>query len=165
MGKFEDSLQPGGAHHFLARLAGEWAGLSRLWFESDKLADESPVAGSIRLVLGGRFALHEYENTIDQRRVEGIALLGYDLAEQRYVCSWADSFHNGTAIMHSAGVADGAASGCNVLGSYPDGQGGPRWGWRTTLELPEPERLLLRHYNITPQGEEALAVEFDYRRA
>jgi hypothetical protein len=163
-GKFDSSLRPGGAHHFLAQLTGQWAGTARTWFEPDELADASPVNGCIRPVLGGGFVLHEYESSLEGAAFSGIALCGYDLAEGRFVTAWVDSFHNGTALMCSTGPAGGWPGACSVLGSYPDGAGGPRWGWRTELELASPDRLRLRHYNVPPGGAEALAVEFDYRR-
>jgi hypothetical protein len=163
--KFEVSQQPGGTHFFLAQLAGTWIGTSRTWFEPDQLADESPISGTIRSVLGGRFLLHEYEGVLCGQRVEGIALHGYDLAEERFLTAWVDSCHNGSTIMLSAGERGAWPGPASVLGSYPDGQGGPRWGWRTTVDLPEPDRLLITHYNITPDGSESKAVEWDYRRA
>ena len=162
--KFETSQAPGGAHHFLAQLIGEWAGTARTWFEPNDLGDESPVQGTIRLALNGRVAVHEYTSSIGDDAFSGIALHAYDLAENRFLTAWADSFHNGTTIMFSEGQVGGWPGSCSVLGSYPDGQGGPRWGWRTELTLPEPDHLMLRHYNIPPGGDEAVAVEFDYRR-
>jgi hypothetical protein len=164
MSGFEQSLEPGGRHHFLAQLVGRWTGKARLWFEADQLADESPVAGSIRSVLGGRFLVHEYENTIENRRVEGLALIGHDCEADRYEVAWVDSFHNGTRIMLSVEPEGSSRSEFSVLGSYGDGQGGPDWGWRTSIHLPEPDHMILRHFNISPQGDEALAVEFDYQR-
>ena len=64
MGKkeFEASLADG-RHQRLARMAGEWEGTFKLWFEADKLACESPQRGSIRPVAGGRFLLHEYHSS------------------------------------------------------------------------------------------------------
>jgi hypothetical protein len=41
---------------------------------------------------------------------------------------------------------------------------GPPWGWRTEIAQPEPDRLVITHYNITPDGQEAMAIETDYRR-
>ena len=38
-----------GAHAQLARLIGEWEGTTKVWFEPDKVADESPVSGSMRV--------------------------------------------------------------------------------------------------------------------
>jgi hypothetical protein len=60
MSKLEASLAPGGAHHYFSQLVGDWEGTVRTWFEPDVLADTSAISGSIRTVLGGRFALHEY---------------------------------------------------------------------------------------------------------
>ena len=57
---FEESSSPGGAHHRLNLLAGDWEGTTRTWFEPGVLADESPMAGRIRPLLGGRFIRHEY---------------------------------------------------------------------------------------------------------
>jgi len=62
---FENSKQTGSPHHFLAQLAGRWTGTSRLWLEPDALTDESPVVGSIQLVLDGRFALYLYQGSIE----------------------------------------------------------------------------------------------------
>jgi hypothetical protein len=153
-----------GPHAMLNRLAGEWAGTCRTWFEPGVLADETSVSGSIRPVLEGRFALHEYAGTLDGQAYQGLALYGYELPAGRYVAAWVDSFHNGTAIMFSqTRAADGGSF--SVMGSYGDPGGGPDWGWRTTIELSQPDRLVITHYNITPQGEEAKAVEMDYQRA
>jgi hypothetical protein len=50
----------------------------RTWFEPDKLADESPWQGSIRRVLGGRFALHEYRGSLQGEPLEGLVVYGYN---------------------------------------------------------------------------------------
>lgn len=50
-----------------------------------------------------------------------------------------------------------------VEGSYP-APPGPDWGWRITLEQPSADALLMRMYNITPDGTAALAVEASYSR-
>lgn len=162
--KLEQSKQDG-AHALLASMAGEWEGDCKTWFEPGKLGDESPVKGTMRLVLDGMFLLHEYEGSLQGAPMKGLAIIGYSMAEQQWQVSWINSFHNGTRIMHSTGDEGAPQDQPNVLGSYPPGDGSPDWGWRTKLELRGPDNLVITHYNITPEGEEDPGVEIDYRRS
>ena len=89
----------GSPHRLLAQLAGSWTGISRLWLEPDKLTDESPVVGTIQLILGGRFALYLYQGSIQDEPQHGLFTFGYNTLTDRYEASWVDSWHNNTAIM------------------------------------------------------------------
>jgi len=159
---FERSAAPGGMHHRLAAMAGNWEGRFRLWFEPGKPADESVQRGTIRLVGRGRFLLHEYEGRCSGEPFEGVALWSYHLDEDAFECAWGESFGTGTSIMFSTGRVEDGRFG--ALGSYGTGAGGERWGWRTEVSQPDAEHLDIRMFNITPGGEEALAVEVNYRR-
>jgi len=150
-------------HHFLAQLAGNWRGISRLWLEPDKLADESPIVGTIQLVLEGRFALYLYQGSIEGESQHGMFTFGYNTALDRYEASWVDSFHNNTAIMFCSGGP--TERGFSVLGSYPDPTGGPDWGWRTEVEMKDANHLVITAYNIPPEGGEDKAAEMDLTRA
>ena len=160
--KFNES-KANGPHALLARMAGSWKGASKLWFEPDKLEEETAITGTTRLVLDGMFLLHEYAGTITGRSQTGLALHGYSCGEERWTTAWIDSFHNGTRIMLSEGTKGADPSRPDVFGHYP-APPDPDWGWRTTLELKNDDHLVITHYNLTPQGEEARAVEIDYHR-
>ncbi|HET9866458.1 MAG TPA: DUF1579 domain-containing protein [Nitrospira sp.] len=147
----------GSPHRLLAQLAGSWTGISRLWLEPDKLTDESPVVGTIQLILGGRFALYLYQGSIQDEPQHGLFTFGYNTLTDRYEASWVDSWHNNTAIMFCTGNA--TESGFSVLGSYPDPNGGPDWGWRTEVEVVDDDNILITAYNIMPEGGEAKATE------
>lgn len=163
MGKADfEASKADGLHARLARMAGSWEGPFRIWFEPGKLADESVQRGTIRSLLGGRILLHEYAGSCTGEAFEGVAMIGCHLDEQRFECAWAEDFGTGTSIMYSTGTPGDPRFA--VLGSYGDGQGGPRWGWRTELEQVDDDHLTIRMYNITPEGQEALAVETCYRR-
>jgi hypothetical protein len=158
----QESLAAGGRHHALQRLAGEWEGTARVWFEPGKLGDEAPIRGSIRVVLGGRFVVHEYATTFMGTPNEGIAIIGWHIDAGRYEMAWVDAGHNGSAIMFSEGGH--AAAGIAVLGSYFATDGSAAWGWRTTIETPADDRLLITAWNVSPDGDEARATEIEYRR-
>ena len=149
-----------GPHARLAALAGEWRGTTRTWFEPGKLANEAPISGSMRLVLGGRFLLHEYECTMQGKPEHGMALYGHHLDEGLHEAAWIDTFHTGSAIQ----FAQGGGAGFSVFGTYFAGDGEPRWGWRTTITQPDDQRVLIVMSNVPPGGDEAKAVEFDYQR-
>jgi hypothetical protein len=147
----------GSPHHFLAQLVGGWAGRTRTWLEPEGVPMESQTQGSIQLILDGRFVLYLYQTSVDGEPQHGLFTFGYNTTLDRYESSWVDSFHNNTAIMFCTGDAKG--NGFAVLGSYPDLDGGPDWGWRTEVELVDREHLSITAYNISPEGVEARAVE------
>ena len=46
-----------------------------------------------------------------------------------------------------------------MLGSYPDPDGGPDWGWRTEVTLLDLDHLNITAYNIGTEDVEAKAIE------
>lgn len=154
---FDSSNLEGTPHQLFAKIAGTWKGMSKLWLEPDSLTDESPVQGSIQLVLDGRFALYLYEGFIEDEAQRGIFTFGYNTTLNRFEASWIDSFHNNTAMMFCEGSEK--EDGFQVLGSYTDPTGGPDWGWRTEVVLEDKDHLTITAYNITPEGDEAKATE------
>lgn len=158
--KFKTSLESGN-HHKLSQLAGDWEGTACVWFEPEKIGDESPVEGTIKPILGGRFMLLEYIGAFMGKPTGGMMWIGFSIAEEKYQCAWIDTGHMGTGIMLSEG-ANG--TDFNVLGSYGYAGMADRWGWRTTVELKDANTLIINAYNISPQGEEQKAVETVYTR-
>lgn len=160
-----DPAAPGAAERaardLQLRLVGSWRGRARLWFEPGEPAHDQRVEGEI-LDIGGRWVRHDYSTPIGGTLELGSALIGCVVAKKNvWQIAWVDSFHTASSgVMLSTGALADTATKIDALGSYEAGDG-PRWGWRTEYE-PVEGGLVVRHFNLTPDGEETLAVQFDY---
>lgn len=161
--KFETSKNSG-AHFQLSRLAGSWKGTTKTWFDPSKLEDESPISGTMKLILDGRFIQHEYTSSFGDKPITGMAIIGYHLELQKFQVAWIDSFHNGSAIMFSEGGRK--ENNISVLGSYayvtPEIE--QHWGWRTNIEIVNDDEVVITAFNISPEGQESKATETVYKK-
>ncbi|MEJ7623345.1 MAG: DUF1579 domain-containing protein [Pyrinomonadaceae bacterium] len=158
--KFDES-RTDGHHAELAKLVGDWSGVTKTWFEPDVIADESPMSGTIRPVLDGRFVIHEYRGEMQGKAFEGVAIYGFDLSTNKFQAAWVDSFHMSTGILFSE---DDPGERFSATGSYFAGEGEPRWGWRTELEVVDDDNIVITAYNIMPGEPEAIATKTRYSR-
>ena len=139
---------------------GSWRGTNSLWLSPDASAQKSATTLTLAPAIEGKFLEIKYTWIYDDQPQEGLLLIGYEA--ELVTAIWADSWHMGKKFMQCQGVIKENGS-VDVRGQY-QAPPGPDWGWRIVLEHEGENTLNLTMYNITPEGQEALAVEAVYSR-
>lgn len=161
MSKFEESKEKG-FHKFFADICGSWKGKVRTWFEEGKLGQDEDISATITPALEGRFAIHKYYSVMMGKPQEGMMIIGSSLNEFKLQTAWIDTFHNHCTILFSEGEQNQGKY--NVAGTFPGESPADRWGWRTEINQPDKDALMITMYMRFPDGTEVKAVEFDYKR-
>jgi hypothetical protein len=149
-----------GEHAALARLSGHYRGATRTYLDPGA-PEESEDAIHAQPLLGGRWLRLTWFGSVAGKPRQGELTWGFHRDGGEYELSWADTFHTGTALLVSRGKPreDGVIS---VLGEYAAGS--ERWGWRTEL-VHAGRSFALRAFNISPAGQEELAIESSFEPA
>jgi hypothetical protein len=141
-------------------LTGDWQGTKQLYMEPPPTpAITSASQASIVSVAGGSFLQLSYTWTFEGEEQSGVLLFGSD-EENNATVAWVDSFHMSSKIMFSTGRRMALRSTCAVLIRRRRTD----WGWRTQIRSISAGEFQLVMHNISPAGEEDLAVQIDYTR-
>lgn len=143
----------------LTPFAGAWTGSNRLWMMPGEDPEESAATANLCFSGQGKFAELRYTWSTEGDPEDGLIMLrelrgGVQLF-------WGDSWHTPDGFyLWNGEIKEDVIT---VRGSYP-APTGPDWGWRIELDLHHADRLQMRMYNITPDGQEMLAVQAVYSR-
>jgi hypothetical protein len=147
----------------LADLVGEWKGTNRLhasWMPQPlQVSDAKATVGS---KMNGQFLSIEYTWSFENKPQEGMLLLGCDPKSDAVQAVWTDSWHSKDVLMLCSGRRD-ADGKVSVFGHYTVPEH-PDWGWRTEI-IRKPGSFRYVMYNVSPDGEEEIAVETDFEPA
>lgn len=146
------------------RLIGEWTGnnLLRLSWVTPSDYHSSSILSALSIVQAKGLMI-KYTWSHEDKAQEGTIMFAYDGKDREKPISaaWMDSWHMSDKIMFCQGkITD---QGIDICGSY-QAPPGPDWGWRILFNCFSDNELEMLMYNITPDGEEDLAVKALYKR-
>lgn len=148
----------------LEKLIGEWSGTNKLylsWVEESPFESRSNAA--INFSAKGIFVKIEYDWSYEGKTQEGLILIGKENDSELIKSFWIDSWHLSDKFMVSEGDYK-AGEKISVKGYYAV-PNHPDWGWRTIIEGADESSFKLTMYNVSPEGEEFLAVESVYSKS
>ena len=136
--------------------SGSWRGTVDTWLEPSAPAIRGEITATTSRVLDGKSVQIDYRSDVGENRSDGLMILGRDIETNRLALTWIDTFHTGSNVMNFAAGENG-----DLRGAYAAGD--EVWRWR--IAIVAGEELRIAHFNITPAGEEARAIETILRRA
>ena len=143
------------------RYIGDWKGNHRLilsWLPDPDFNSDSNLA--IKAVANNKFLMLTYTWYHEGMAQEGVLLIGNNNNAAEVTASWIDSWGMGGKIMNCYGKMNEQGD-ISVMGSY-EVTDSPNWGWRIDISLPTDHNLQIKMYNVSPDGEETLAVDANY---
>jgi len=146
----------------LTKLVGRWSGRNTLyvpWLNPPE--SKSEATANVATVVNGKFVTIAYSWADHGAPHEGLLLIGQHPKDGGVTASWTDSWHQGGSILQLTGDVNGDGS-VTLHASYP-APPDPDWGWRIVISA-QPSGFDVVMTNITPKGEETVAVETHYER-
>ncbi len=150
------------AIEYLINHLGSWTGVNRLWLDPEDEADVSAATAALSPVARESFVIFAYTWGFQGQAQEGLLLLSQDSQGRSVQAVWIDSWHMGDKFMICQGSPDDEGL-ISLKGSYA-APPGPDWGWRIVIDTNTTHALKMLMYNISPEGDEMLAVEAEYTR-
>ncbi len=146
----------------LTELVGRWSGVNRLWVMPGDPVRESETSASVAVAARGALASITYTWAYEGKPQEGVLMVRTESDPDDVGVVWVDSWHTGNKFMlfRNEGGKEGLVE---VRGTYA-APPGPDWGWRIVLGADSADEFRIVMYNITPDGQETLAVEARYTR-
>lgn len=141
---------------FSKNLPGKWTGKNQLWLPPNENTYESNTEAKVAVIAQGKFTTFAYSWAFEQKPQDGLIVFRHEPNMETSKSFWLDSWHMQNDIMLCESTWDDKGL-LIIKGSYP-APPDPDWGWRIEIENPEIDFLVMRMINISPQGEEALAV-------
>lgn len=135
---------------------GRWSGTVDTWLDPSAAPTRSEITATTSRVLDGKCTQIDYRSHVGDNRSDGLMILGKDIETNRLSLTWIDTFHTGSNVMSFAADESGSLHGAYAAGSEV-------WRWRIVVQ--SGEELRIQHFNITPAGEEAPAIEVILRGA
>jgi len=145
---------------FYAALQGEWHGRYHLWLHPTAPVESSDSSAQITKDHGNSFWVMSYQWAKGIQDHQGEFHFAGSKNQGNF--RWTDSFHSASSPMKGEGKLSKDGTRLIFMSHYSADAGQPEWGWRTEITLVDANTFQMEAYNITPQGQEGLAVRCRY---
>lgn len=163
MKAMQDYMTPGEMHKWMASMNGKWDAQVISWMKGpDKNPDTSKASGENKMVMGGRYQQTNFKGMMMGMPFEGLGMMGYDNAKQKFVNTWIDNM--GTGIMEMEGTYDPATKTLNMSGKSTDPMTKKDCDMREVFTMTDDKHQTLEMYGTQPGQKEMKMMEIHYTK-
>ena len=153
---------PGKEHDALKPMAGTFLVTSKFYMMPGQPPTESTATVERKWVLGNRYLTDEYKGMFMGMPFEGFGITGYDKLQKHYHSYWIDTFNTGTWTM--TGTADASGKTFTFTGENFDPMAMVKKKGRTTTEIVNNDKHVMKMYETGPDGKEFMNFEMTCTR-
>ncbi len=162
MERWQAFMTPGKEHDLLAKKAGKWHLVIKMWMAPDVPMEESEGKSEMKMIMDGRYLLDHTESTFQGQSFKGMGLTGFDNMQKKYLTLWVDSM--GTSFMSGEGTFNKESNQWEYQASTPDPMTGEIVEFRSTEKIINDDKWVMTMYRPGPDGKEFKNMEIVYTR-
>jgi len=157
MAKMMAYATPGANHQHLGAFVGTFHCDVKFWADPSAPAEQSTGVMVSAWMLGGRFIKQEYKGEAMGQPFEGFGLMGYNNADKKFFSTWMDTFTTG--LFFETGSCDDSGKNFTLTGENFDPQLGKKRWTKTTLEVINNNKHIMRMFSKGESGKEIKTFE------
>ncbi len=162
MKMMQEMSAPGKEHEALKSSIGSFSCTTKFWTQPGTPPEESMATAERKWILGGRYMAEEFKGTAMNMPFEGFGITGYDKLQKFYHSYWIDSMGTGTWSM--TGTADASGKTFTFTGENFDPMTMTKKKGRTTTEIINNDKQVMKMYDTGPDGKEYMNLEITCTR-
>jgi hypothetical protein len=162
MKMFQEMSAPGKEHESLKPMVGSFSCTNKFYMAPGAPPMESSGEVTRRWVLGNRYIEEDVKATMMGTPFEGFGIAGYDKLQKMYHTYWIDSM--GTGWWFMTGTADAAGKVFTFTGENFDPMANMKKKGKSTLDMSDANKHVMKMYDTAPDGKEFLAFEMTCTR-
>ncbi len=163
MKRWEAFMTPGDNHALLKKREGNWELTIKMWMDPSAPPTVSTGTSVVKMIMGDRYLVDHTKSTFNGMPFEGMAIVGYDNMQKKFVSNWIDNM--GTGFLLGYGTYDESTKTFTYEMMGPDLMSGKYEKMRSVEKIISDDQWVTEMVRVMPDGKEIKSMEVTYKRA
>ncbi len=157
MAKMMAYATPGANHQHLGAMTGTFICETKFWMAPGAPPEQSTGTMTSRWMLDNRYLQQNYKGEWMGQPFHGFGLMGFDNSTNKFFSTWMDTFSTG--LFYETGSCDESGKNFTLSGENFDPHLGTKRSTKSSIEVINDSKHILRMFSKTPDGKEMKTFE------